>query len=648
MTTAGTAGKSTILVVEDEVGIARMVQVLLEAKGFATLVSHSGEEALRRLEEASPDLILLDVMMPGMDGYEVCRRIKAEPRWRHTPVVMLTAKDTTRDMVHGLEIGADDYITKPFNTEELIARIKVLLRVRGMSLEVVRRNRELHALNAVAQAVNRSLSVSAILDGALAGVVETLSLAAGLIHLIEPNGAFRLRAACGVAGPLEAQLAMLPADTEWIRDALAQDGASLAVDASKPEALRQLAGDPPQPLALIPLAFQDRDLGVFTLVGQRRQQFSQEDATLFTSIGRQVSVALENSRLYTETQRKAQEFEALYQVSRAMASTLDLQNILTRISETVSGLLDAQAMSLMLLGADGRTLSTAAGVNLFEEDGPLAGAQRAGGNPSLVAVREKRPVAVSDLGAEDQYGDWLARVSQRGFQAFVAVPLIVQDRALGCMNLYMTDRHEFGPEEIQLLSTFASQAAVSIENARLFEETRQLAITDPLTGLANHRQFYTQLTREMRRAQRYRRPLAVLMLDLDHFKAFNDRFGHLAGDQALREIAGVLRQNARSVDILARYGGEEFAIILPETDLARAATQAERVRSSVAEHVFHSPETGHAHRVTVSIGAAMLMPGTRKAEDLVGLADQALYRAKAGGRNRLELAPAVRAPAASD
>jgi diguanylate cyclase (GGDEF)-like protein len=305
-------------------------------------------------------------------------------------------------------------------------------------------------------------------------------------------------------------------------------------------------------------------------------------------------------------------------------------------------------MSLMLLGPDGRTLSTVAGVNLFEEDGAALGSsrERSGNNPSLVAVREKRSVAVADLTTDDLYGEWLTRAAQRGFQAFLAVPLIVQGRALGCMNLYMNDRHEFGAEELQLLSTFASQAAVSIENARLFEETRQLAITDPLTGLANHRQFYTQLAREMRRAQRYRRPLAVLMLDLDHFKAFNDRFGHLAGDQALREIADVLRQNARSVDILARYGGEEFAIILPETDLARAASQAERVRSAVAEHVFHSSETGHEHRVTVSIGAAMLMSGTRKTEDLVGLADQALYRAKAGGRNRLELAPA--AGAASD
>ena len=376
-----------------------MIQVLLEARGFATVVCHSGDEALRRIAERPVDLVLLDVMMPGMDGYEVCRRLKADQQWRHIPVVMLTAKDTTRDMVVGLEIGADDYITKPFNTDELIARIKVLLRIRGMSLELMGRNRELQALNAVALAVNRSLGLEEILDGAVAGIMESLGLAAGLVHLVEPGrGHLLLRAWRGLGAGAPGRAAVVGAGF-----GLDLGGAGAGRAAARCRTPRRWTASVFRRAgrrnrsAIIPLRFQDRRLGVFTVLGQPGQHFSGEEVGVLASIGRQVSIALENSHLYTETRRKAQEFEALYQVSRTMASTLDLQNILTRISETVSSLLQAQAMSLMLLGPDGRSLSTVAGYNLFDEAFPDAGEGHRGVSPSLVAVREKRPVTVSDV-----------------------------------------------------------------------------------------------------------------------------------------------------------------------------------------------------------------------------------------------------------
>jgi two-component system cell cycle response regulator len=135
------------------------------------------------------------------------------------------------------------------------------------------------------------------------------------------------------------------------------------------------------------------------------------------------------------------------------------------------------------------------------------------------------------------------------------------------------------------------------------------------------------------------------MLDLDHFKSFNDQYGHLAGDQALRETAEVLRQNSRNVDFVARYGGEEFAIILPETDLTRAARQAERVRVAVEAHPYLLETGAQVRRMTVSVGVAALMPEMRATEDLVHDADTALYRAKTGGRNRMELARPSEDPA---
>jgi diguanylate cyclase (GGDEF)-like protein len=380
------------------------------------------------------------------------------------------------------------------------------------------------------------------------------------------------------------------------------------------------------------------------VIGRSGQRLEDEEQAVLIGLGRQMAIALENASLYAETKRRARQFEALYEVGRTLASTLSLQDILSRISVAVSGLLEARAISLMLLDADGQSLSAVAGDDTVAPGLQRAEALAGGQMPSLAAVREKRIVAIPDLARETSYGPWLATALREGYRAFLAVPLLVQDRAVGCLNLYLGERHESSKEEEQLLSTLASQAAIAIENARLFEETRQLAITDPLTGLANHRQFYDQLAREFRRSQRYRRPLTLLMLDLDRFKHFNDTYGHLAGDQALRETAGVLRQNARSVDLLARYGGEEFAIILPETEAERALIQAERVRSSVAGHTLSGLEGEAAKGVTVSIGVASLAPRMRRIEDLVQAADQALYRAKSSGRNRIVVATDEDAP----
>jgi diguanylate cyclase (GGDEF)-like protein len=150
-----------------------------------------------------------------------------------------------------------------------------------------------------------------------------------------------------------------------------------------------------------------------------------------------------------------------------------------------------------------------------------------------------------------------------------------------------------------------------------------------LTGLYNHRYFYHLLETELKRARRYGRSLSLIMLDIDHFKQFNDRFGHLSGDEALRCLAQILRKNSRGVDMVARYGGEEFAIILPETDLPQGSIQAERLRAAAAEQEW--PES----QLTISLGAAALTADMARAEDLVRDADRALYEAKNAGRNQV-------------
>ena len=260
----------------------------------------------------------------------------------------------------------------------------------------------------------------------------------------------------------------------------------------------------------------------------------------------------------------------------------------------------------------------------------------------------------------DKYGD----------RAYLNVPLVFNGRPVGALVLVEKERERhWTDDEVALATALAEQAAVAIEHARLYKRVQDQAITDGLTGLYNHRHFYERLDHEIARARRYGTPVSLLMIDLDDFKAFNDRNGHLAGDAVLRALAAVLRSELRQrLDLAARYGGEEFAVILPNTPLAAtcetqmemdlsgrlagirgeepppppghadgAEQVAERIRARVAGLRLVGPDGSVLPPLTVSIGVAVFPVRTSSPEDLVGHADAALYAAKRGGKDRVEV-----------
>jgi len=184
------------------------------------------------------------------------------------------------------------------------------------------------------------------------------------------------------------------------------------------------------------------------------------------------------------------------------------------------------------------------------------------------------------------------------------------------------------------ISNLASEAGLALEVVSLYDSMKIMAVTDGLTGLYNHREFYQSLRRELERARRYRHTLSLLMIDVDDFKQFNDRFGHPAGDFALRNIAELLRKCARTTDIIARYGGEEFAVILPESTPGGALMVAERIKSEVAENNFIKTANNSVH-LTVSIGIYSSVNGDVSEDQIVSLADEASYVAKKSGKNQV-------------
>lgn len=208
----------------------------------------------------------------------------------------------------------------------------------------------------------------------------------------------------------------------------------------------------------------------------------------------------------------------------------------------------------------------------------------------------------------------------------IIVPLKVVNSVVGLLSLYTEPETEVSENLLNLLASLGSQIGIALNNAKLYEQAKISSLHDPLTGLANRRFLQLQLEKSFEAAKRYQEKLSVIMLDIDHFKSYNDTRGHLEGDLLLASLAEVLVKNLRDADFVFRYGGEEFFCMLPQTDLAMACEVAERVRMAV------QAETD----LTISLGVTSFTDDMPDKESLVRKADEALFRAKRNGRNRVE------------
>ena len=255
------------------------------------------------------------------------------------------------------------------------------------------------------------------------------------------------------------------------------------------------------------------------------------------------------------------------------------------------------------------------------------------GFPQTLRVLERQEAVLID--AEDPSADAaeVELIRRAGQRTLAMLPLVAKGQSIGLVELFSASSITWSDEQLELARTMANEAAMALENARLYEDARKLADRDPLTGFYNHRFLHERLGEEVVRTQRARRPLSVLMLDLDDFKLVNDTFGHLFGDRVLTWTAELIRSTLRGSDIPARYGGDEFAIILPETDITEARSAAERILEAFREHAFQGEQRGPVP-IGASIGVATYPADGRTATDLIAAADQALYRVKRAAAGR--------------
>ena len=328
-------------------------------------------------------------------------------------------------------------------------------------------------------------------------------------------------------------------------------------------------------------------------------------------------------------------------VGQLKASRDELQSGLARLGDTLSSTHDLdRILHVVLESAVASTTATSGMVLLLtpsRDELVMAASQGLDDVPLDLRIQ----VGDGISGRVAQTGDAVKGTVNGGSlgelegAAVIAVPLKSSGTVIGVLDLFSHD--EFDDSDLATIRTFASQATVAVDNVLLHEEAQRLSITDGLTGLWNYRYFTMTVAKEIERAARFSRPLALLMLDLDHFKDVNDRFGHQRGDAVLVELAGRIRGEVRDVDTVARYGGEEIVIVLPETDADGAAQLAERICQAVRRRPFGESGVPPVH-LTVSAGGAVFPTHALSASSLLARADKALYDAKHSGRDTWRIA----------
>ncbi len=448
-----------VLVVDDVLANVKLLEARLTAEYFEVITAMNGVEALKICEEGHCDIVLLDVMMPGMDGFEVCRRLKSDPRTLHIPVVMVTALEQPSDRVKGLQAGADDFLTKPVNDIALVTRVKSLVRLKMLTDEL------------------------------------------------------RMRSVTG--------------------QEMGFDG------------------------GIDPQVLNEGKRAQLLLVDDRRSSYERIAAGL------------------------SSEHDVVVET--------DPQEALFRAAE---GGFDLVILSLSLAKFDSLRLCS-----------QLRSLERTRSLPILLVTEPEdnaRLMRGLDLGVND----------------YVLRPV----------------------EKNEMLARVRTQIRRKRYTDHLREnvqQTMEMAITDGLTGLQNRRYLESHLGTLVDQARDRSKALAALIVDLDFFKSVNDTFGHDAGDDVLREFARRLRKNVRGIDLTCRYGGEEFVIVMPETDRAQAYAIAERLRQRVAGEPFLVLGGAKALDVTISVGVATLDHHEDTPETILKRADNALYLAKRGGRNKV-------------
>ncbi|MCU1284242.1 MAG: diguanylate cyclase with sensor [Acidobacteriales bacterium] len=481
----------------------------------------------------------------------------------------------------------------------------------------------------LSQAVMSTFDLDEVLNRTLAIMRDYFQMPNSSIFLIDPHTKeLYLRAGFG-----------RPQTEAEVRQRIGEGIVGSAAKVKRPVYVRDVTTDARYIMRLsttrsevaIPLMVRDDVVGVLDFQSEVPDYFDNETIDLLTLFSTQASLGLENARLYSLEQRRSRQLEAINAIARQTTAVVDLDQLLEKVCRLILERFAVDHVAILLF-EDGQLQIRAHHGKLTAsvETGALLAP---GTGIAWRAMDAGKTMLENDVTKDSRYLPGFEET-----QSEMCVPLIFFGEKLGTLVLDSAKIHAFDQGDIQPLEAVADICAAAIQNAKHFERTQQLAYLDGLTGIFNRRFFELRIAEELERVNRYNSSMSVIMIDIDRFKKLNDEFGHLLGDEVLRQASHIFSQQLRKGDVVCRYGGEEFALLLPQTTGENAMEVAEKLRRTV--EATHFP--GVPRKVTVSAGVADSPAFGKVRDEIVAAADSALYQAKQAGRNKVIAASRVK------
>jgi diguanylate cyclase (GGDEF)-like protein len=384
----------------------------------------------------------------------------------------------------------------------------------------------------------------------------------------------------------------------------------------------------------IPMFNEERLIGTLNLSFDRAYTMPMNRWHLLSAMTQQAALAIERARLFADAQRSAREMAGLYHIGLVTTSSLNIDEVVHLIYEQVNRVLHPDTFYIALYDEDAAELR----YDLFVEGAqalpPFKTRLDSAGISGWV-VRNRKPIFVHHWDAEIEQLPFEANIVGAPTQSIISVPLIAKNKTVGVMSVQAVTPDHFDQNHLRLLTSIAGQAALALENARLHATVNDQAQRDPLTGVFHHGSFLSRLQGAIKQAETDKQAVALIMLDIDKFKQYNDTYGHLVGDDVLRSTVAAIQNHLKGTDVVGRWGGEEFGIILPDVGRAQARLIAERIRQTVARNVMQDMHGRSIPSPTVSQGIAMYPEDAVHIEEFIDKADSALFHAKDMGRNQI-------------